>query len=67
MTSRMCWLFSTTPCGTLFLVGKEKHQFLVNEFLQKYGAFLHALELNGLRNWEENRSVRRWRNSGTCC
>ena len=47
------------PMWDLFLVGKEKHQFLVNEFLQKYGAFLHALELNGLRNWEENRSVRR--------
>ena len=47
------------PMWDLFLVGREKHQFLVNEFLQKYGAHLHALELNGLRNWEENRSVRR--------
>jgi hypothetical protein len=47
------------PMWDLFLVGEEKHQFLVNEFLQKYGAYLHALELNGLRNWEENRSVRR--------
>ena len=46
------------PMWDLFLVGPEKHQFLVNEFLQKYGAFLHALELNGLRNWPENRSVR---------
>lgn len=47
------------PMWDLYLVGKEKHQFLVNEFLQKNGAFLHALELNGLRNWDENRSVRR--------
>jgi hypothetical protein len=47
------------PMWDLFLIGKEKHGFLVNEFLQKYGAFLHALELNGLRNWEENRSTRR--------
>ena len=31
----------------------------MNEFLQKNGAYLHALELNGLRNWEENRAVRR--------
>jgi hypothetical protein len=31
----------------------------VNEFLQKNGAYLHALELNGLRNWDENREVRR--------
>lgn len=47
------------PMWDLYLVGKEKHEFLVNEFLQKNGAFLHALELNGLRNWDENRAVRR--------
>jgi hypothetical protein len=46
------------PMWDLFLVGQEKHGFLVNEFLQRYGAWLHALELNGLRNWEENRAVR---------
>ncbi len=32
---------------------------MVNEFLQRFGAWLHALELNGLRNWEENRETRR--------
>jgi hypothetical protein len=47
------------PMWDLYLVGKERHEFLVNEFLQKYGAWLHALELNGLRNWHENRAVRR--------
>jgi hypothetical protein len=47
------------PMWDLYLIGKEKHQFLVGEFLQKNGAFIHALELNGLRNWDENRSVRR--------
>jgi hypothetical protein len=47
------------PMWDLYLIGKEKHQFLVNEFLQKNGAYLHALELNGLRNWDENREVRR--------
>jgi hypothetical protein len=47
------------PMWDLYLIGKEKHQFLVNEFLQKNGAFLHALELNGLRNWDENRATRR--------
>lgn len=46
------------PLWDLYLIGPEKHRFLVNEFLQKNGAFLHALELNGLRNWEENRAVR---------
>jgi len=47
------------PMWDLYIIGKEKHQFLVNEFLQKNGAFLHALELNGLRNWDENREVQR--------
>jgi len=47
------------PMWDLYLIGKEKHQFLVNEFLQKNGAYIHALELNGLRNWDENREVRR--------
>jgi hypothetical protein len=47
------------PMWDLYLIGREKHQFLVNEFLQKNGAYLHALELNGLRNWDENRTVRR--------
>lgn len=46
------------PMWDLFLVGKEKHQYLANEFLWKNGAYIHALELNGLRDWEENRAVR---------
>ena len=47
------------PMWDLYLIGKGKHAFLVNEFLQKNGNYLHALELNGLRNWDENRAVRR--------
>jgi hypothetical protein len=47
------------PLWDLYLVGAERHQFLVNEFLLKNGNYLHALELNGLRNWDENRAVRR--------
>jgi len=46
------------PLWDLFLVGKEKHEFLVNEFLLRNGNFLHALELNGLRHWKENSGVR---------
>ena len=57
--NRMCWWSSTIPCGTFTWSGQEKHEFLVNEFLQKNGAWLHALELNGLRHWDENRAVRR--------
>ncbi|HEV2137166.1 MAG TPA: hypothetical protein VGR47_23305 [Terracidiphilus sp.] len=47
------------PMWDLYLVGKEKHALLVNEFMQKNGVFLHALELNGLRHWDENRATRR--------
>ncbi len=46
------------PLWDLFMVGAEKHQALVNKFLKKNAPFLHALELNGLRNWDENRAVR---------
>ncbi len=45
------------PMWDLYLIGREKHRFLVNEFLQKFGSHFHALELNGLRNWEENRAT----------
>jgi hypothetical protein len=47
------------PLWDLYLVGKQRHQFLVNEFLCRNGQHLHALELNGLRNWQENRAVRK--------
>jgi hypothetical protein len=47
------------PMWDLYLIGREKHEFQVGEFLQKNGAWLHALELNGLRNWDENRRTRR--------
>lgn len=46
------------PLWDLYLIGQEKHNFIVNEFLLRNGHFLHALELNGLRGWEENRAVR---------
>jgi hypothetical protein len=46
------------PLWDLYLIGQERHEFLVNQFLQTNGAWLHALELNGLRHWDENRAVR---------
>jgi hypothetical protein len=47
------------PAWDLYMIGREKHRILVNEFLRGNGAFLHALELNGLRSWHENRATRR--------
>jgi hypothetical protein len=45
------------PLWDLYRVGKEKHDVLVNEFLAVNGQFVHALELNGLRDWKENRDA----------
>jgi len=45
------------PLWDLYRIGPERHQFLVNEFLALHGQFIHALELNGLRDWKENRDV----------
>ena len=47
------------PMWDLYMIGREKHNFLVNEFLLKNGNYFHALELNGLRNWHENRATRK--------
>ncbi|MDE1178571.1 MAG: hypothetical protein PW789_18510 [Edaphobacter sp.] len=45
------------PIWDLYRVGRERHMVLVNEFLAVYGQFVHALELNGLRDWKENREA----------
>ncbi|MCU1226036.1 MAG: hypothetical protein JWQ42_4129 [Edaphobacter sp.] len=45
------------PIWDLYRIGKERHDVLVNEFLAVNGQYVHALELNGLRNWKENREV----------
>ena len=47
------------PLWDLYLIGRQKHLLLVDEFMQKNRAFLHVMELNGLRDWDENRAVRR--------
>lgn len=45
------------PLWDLYRVGKDKHEVLVNEFLAVNGQYIHALELNGLRDWKENRDT----------
>jgi len=45
------------PIWDLYRIGNERHNVLVNEFLAVNGQFIHALELNGLRDWKENREV----------
>ena len=45
------------PVWDLNKVGAERHMACVNEFLAANHALLHAMELNGLRSWQENRQV----------
>jgi hypothetical protein len=47
------------PEWDLYLIGAEKARQRVDEFMTANHQFLHALELNGLRHWEENRAVKR--------
>jgi hypothetical protein len=46
------------PMWDLYIIGKEKHHQRVRDFMAVNGQFIHALELNGLRSWEENREVK---------
>ena len=47
------------PCWDEARVGAVEHAQLLGQFLERFGGFLHALELNGLRPWSENRRVTR--------
>ncbi len=38
-------------------IGQTQHRAAALDFLRKFGTCLHALELNGLRPWSENRGV----------
>ena len=52
------------PLWDLFLIGEEKHQQRVADFMRRNGTYMHALELNGLRSWEENRAVKHMARQG---
>jgi hypothetical protein len=45
------------PMWDLAGIGKPRHLHTVSGFLAKFGMLVHALELGGLRSWEENQSV----------
>ena len=38
-------------------IGAERHQRTLRTLLCRHGQFLHALELSGIRSWQENQSV----------
>jgi hypothetical protein len=41
-------------------IGAQPHRETLTSLLTRSKPWLHALELNGLRSWEENREVLRW-------
>lgn len=45
------------PIWDLYRVGEQAHLRLVNDFLRENRTRIHAVELNGLRNWNENREA----------
>jgi len=45
------------PCWDENKIGQEQHMEWATQFVRQYGSCLHALELNGLRPWTENRKV----------
>lgn len=47
------------PCWDESGIGRENHLDIAGHFIRTYGQFIHALELNGLRPWKENRQVLR--------
>ena len=38
-------------------IGSVEHAQLLGQFMERFGEYIHALELNGLRPWSENRQV----------
>ena len=45
------------PCWDEKGIGADGHAEATAYFLRRYGRFIHALELNGLRPWKENKQV----------
>ena len=45
------------PIWDLYRVGEGEHAKLLNKFLRANRDWIHAIELNGLRSWDENREA----------
>ncbi len=45
------------PIWDIELVGEEKHQVLLKDFIKTHGRWIHAFEINGFRSWSENKLV----------
>ncbi|MEO8724616.1 MAG: hypothetical protein ABI383_00705 [Acidobacteriaceae bacterium] len=47
------------PLWNLYRTGQGQFTALLEDFVRLHGEFLHAIELNGLRRWQENCAVSR--------
>jgi hypothetical protein len=45
------------PLWDIEMVGKERHEILLKNFLAEFGHRIHALEFNGFRSWSENKAT----------
>jgi len=45
------------PLWDIEMVGKERHEQLLKDFVREHGRWIHAFEINGFRNWSENKAV----------
>ncbi len=45
------------PIWDIELVGAERHEALLKEFIKRHGRWVHAFEVNGFRSWSENKRV----------
>lgn len=45
------------PLWDIEIVGKEKHEILLKNFIKEHGRWIHAFEINGFRSWSENKAV----------
>lgn len=45
------------PLWDIEIVGQERHEVLLKNFIKEYGRWIHAFEINGFRSWSENKRV----------
>lgn len=45
------------PLWDIEMVGKERHEILLKNFIKEHGKWIHAFEINGFRSWSENKAV----------
>ena len=45
------------PLWDIEIVGRERHEALLTDFIKRHGRWIHAFEINGFRSWSENKAV----------